>query len=554
VPLAAGGCPLGAQRVLGIGDDAFVVPRGVVRIGVWGSWTSFDEVYVSRPDGRTRGDAAPFGARLSLDSLGAMQIPALVPVERGLRALTGDSALTLSIGQTRVSADATTITTPVAAEIGLAGRFSVGVMVPYVVTRASVVLNANGGGGESANVGFNPALGSEEARAANAALAAQFEDASTRLQGALASCDADPAAVGCDVLIARRDEALTLIAGSGQFVAGVARIYGTSGGSSPAPLVPLASAPAQRAIEERVAAFRAAYASFNVGDGITATGPVGAPVALGAAGVQSVLTEPLFGVRADSLRTVERAHVGDIELAAKIKLLDSFGSDAAARLSPGGFNYRAAVTGVVRLGTGQPSLPDDLIDVGRGDGQNDLEVRSALDLLFGRRFWASVIGRYVYQQGDEQVVRITDRPDVAIVPYFRRQLVERKLGNYYELEASPRFVFSDYLSVGGHYVYRQKAEDRYSGRFAVDSATTGFGAIDVDASVLNAGTEQTEHRVGGGVAFSTVAAYTRGLARVPLELTYLHYTTARGTGGNLPKRSFDQLQLRIYTPIFGGPR
>jgi hypothetical protein len=551
--LVAGG-PLGAQRVLGIGDDAFVVPRGVFRIGVSGSWTSFDEVYVSRPNGETSGDAAPFGARLSLDTLGAAQIPALAPVERGLRALTGDPALTLSVGQTRASADATTITTPVAAELGLAGRLSVGVMVPYVVTRTSVVLDANADGGPSANVGFNPALGSEEARAANAALAAQFAEASALLGGALTSCDADPAAVGCDVLIARRDEALALIEGAGQFAAGVAQIYGTGAGSSPAPLVPLASAPAQRAIEERVAAFRAAYASFGVGDVITAPGPVGAPVALGAAGVQSVLSEPLFGVRADSLRTVERAHVGDIEVAAKLKLLDSFGSDPAARLSPSGFNYRAAVTGVVRLGTGQPSLPDDLTDVGRGDGQNDLEVRSALDLLFGRRFWASVIGRYVYQQADEQVVRIAERPDVAIVPYFRRQLVERKLGNYYELEANPRFVFNDYLSVGGHYLYRQKGEDEYSGRFVVDSATTGVGAIDLDAGVLNAGTGQTEHRVGGGVAFSTVAAYNRGRARVPLELTYLHYTTARGTGGNLPKRSFDQIQLRVYTRIFGGPR
>jgi len=554
VASAAGGDPLGAQRVLGIGDDAFVVPRGVVRIGVSGSWTSFDEVYVSRPAGETSGDAAPFGARLSLDTLGAAQIPALVPVERGLRALTGDPALTLSIGQTRVSADATTITTPFAAEFGLAGRLSVGVMVPYVVTRTSVVLDANAGGGQSANVGFNPALGSEEAQAANAALAAQLDDASTRLRGALASCDAHPVAAGCDALIARRDEALALIEGTGQFAAGVARIYGTGAGSSPSPLVPLASAPAQRAVEERVAAFRAAYASFNLGDVIIASGPVGAPVALGAVGVQSVLAEPLFGVRADSLRSVERAHVGDIELAAKLKLLDSFGSDPAARLSPGGFNYRAAVTGVVRLGTGQPNLPDDLTDVGRGDGQNDLEVRSAVDLLFGRRFWASVIGRYVYQLADEEVVRITDRPDVAIVPYFRRQLVERKLGDYYELEANPRVVFNDYLSVGAHYLYRRKAEDEYRGRFAIDSATTGFGAIDLDASVLNAGTEQTEHRVGGGVAFSTVAAHNRGRARVPLELTYLHYTTARGIGGNLPKRSFDQIQLRVYTRIFGGPR
>jgi hypothetical protein len=35
--------PARAQRVLGVGDDALVLPRGVLRFRTLGQWTSFNE-------------------------------------------------------------------------------------------------------------------------------------------------------------------------------------------------------------------------------------------------------------------------------------------------------------------------------------------------------------------------------------------------------------------------------------------------------------------------------------------------------------------------------
>ena len=37
--------PAGAQRVLGVGDDALVLPRGVFRFRILGQWTWFNERY-----------------------------------------------------------------------------------------------------------------------------------------------------------------------------------------------------------------------------------------------------------------------------------------------------------------------------------------------------------------------------------------------------------------------------------------------------------------------------------------------------------------------------
>ena len=42
------------------------------------------------------------------------------------------------------------------------------------------------------------------------------------------------------------------------------------------------------------------------------------------------------------------------------------------------------------------------------------------------------------------------------------------------------------------------------------------------------------------------------MARVPFEVTYLHWQTMNGSGGHQPKFFTDQIQLRLYARIFGG--
>jgi hypothetical protein len=158
--------------------------------------------------------------------------------------------------------------------------------------------------------------------------------------------------------------------------------------------------------------------------------------------------------------------------------------------------------------------------------------------------------RYNNQLGDEEEMRIIDLPNKRLAGLYRRQMVERNLGNIFEFETSPRIVVNDFLAVSGHYVYRSKGEDEYTGTFVIPAAVTGFSDVTLDASTLNLETEQKEHRLGGGISFSNLFAFEQKKARIPFEVTYLHWQTVKGTG-NVPKAFSDQIQLRLYTRLFG---
>lgn len=539
-----------AQRVLGPGDDALVLPRGALRVRVLNQWSHFNERYGRNTPGRANDALEPLAIDFNLDTIGIAQFPSLAPVQTGLRSLTGIPDLAVSLGRTVVNSNVTVIATPVVVEVGVTERLSMGVIVPFVRTRNNIFFTANPAGREG-NIGFNPGLGDPRALDSNRTLVRQFETAATQLSNSLAFCSANPSAGSCPQLLAQRSNAEALIANSRAFAGGLQRIYGTSPDTSFSPFVPIAGTTEQSTINARIAAFGSLYQSFLGTNPITGA-LIASPNRLGLTDAQTVLTDPRFGVAADPLQTVERSHIGDIEIGAKFLLLDSFRARGQDRLTPSGLNWRASVGANLRLGTGQTDSPQNFVDVGTGDGQTDVEMRGFFDVLYGSRFWTSVIGRYGIQLADELVVRISDRPEQRLTAAYRQQKVQRNLGDYWEFEANPRFALSDYVGLMAHYLYRYKAEDRYTGTFAIDSATTGFGPVTLDARTLNLETERMEHRLGGGISFSTVAAFTRGKAKIPLEVTYFHFQTTKGAGGSQPKIFSDQVQVRLYTRIFGG--
>ncbi|HET6761006.1 MAG TPA: hypothetical protein VFH13_02850, partial [Gemmatimonadaceae bacterium] len=186
-----------------------------------------------------------------------------------------------------------------------------------------------------------------------------------------------------------------------------------------------------------------------------------------------------------------------------------------------------------------------------GRGATAIEGRWFGDILVGSRFWQSFIVRFNKPFADEQEMRITDLPNEQLAPAYRHQTVDRQLGSVFEFETSPRIVINDFFAISGHYVYRHKGQDHYKGTFVIPAATTGFADVTLDASTLDLETETREHRLGGGVSFSNLFSFEQGKARIPFEVTYLHWQTTKGSGGNQPKFFTDQIQLRIYARIFG---
>jgi len=110
-------------------------------------------------------------------------------------------------------------------------------------------------------------------------------------------------------------------------------------------------------------------------------------------------------------------------------------------------------------------------------------------------------------------------------------------------------VLNEFVALAGRYAYRRKFADAYAGTFPVSDLNGQ--SVTLDAATLGLGTEAREHRFGGSVTYSTVAAFERGRARIPLEISYLHFQTTRGALGFVPKLSEDQVQVRVYGRLFG---
>ncbi len=536
----------GAQAVLGIGDDALTVPAGSMRVSVFAQWLRYYERYGRATPGRKNGAVEPLGVDFNFDTIGVAQFENLVPAQNAVRALAAMPDFTASLGKSSVLIRDNVLTTPIAIDFGITRRISVSVVVPFVTATSTVDFRFNPTGREP-TLGFNPTLSSPSTIAANGDLLTQFDAAAAQLNTQLASCAANPAAAGCAALNANAGSARALILSAGAFAAGLAQVYGGRAGSVGSPFVPVVGTAAQTAIKARLAAFKAQYAGFG-NNAITGSVPLGAaPMTISDAA--TLFTNKTFGLGARPLeRTINRG-IGDIDVGLKVKLFDTFGEDPKARLAPHGLQWRQSIGAVYRIGTGTTDAADNFADVGTGNHQNDVELRSYTDLMYGKHFWVSVLAHFNFQLADQLTMRITDTPSQVLAAAYRQQTVQRDLGDVAELEIDPRWVMNDYMSISGHYYYRRKSADRYTGTFNVTNLAGQ--PVTIDASALNQETEATEHRLGVGFSYSTLAAYMRGKAGLPFEISYFHFQTTLGSGGNVPKLSQDQVQVRMYRKLFG---
>jgi hypothetical protein len=530
------------QRVLGVGEDATVLPGGVVRWTVQVGWSAYNEVYAPG------GPLERLAARYSSDTLGGDKLELLRPLRASLRSLAQLPNAEVSLGPIRTDFTARVTRSEFAFDFGLTSRVMLTARLPYEHTISEVVVDVNPRDERrfAANIGPNPALFATQRDTVNAhnrrvvdSVLRAAQTLKTRLDGC-ATSSSDP-------VCSDQARARALVNDAFGFASGIATTYGTGADTTRGnQFVPMSSSTLQNAIAARVDALNASFKTY-IADVGPWEDPVAAQLPISAVQATTYLSDSL---QIAPIGLVERSHIGDIELGTKVLLFDTFGGNARARAHRQGVGFRMAVGGLARLGTAQVERPDDIFDIGTGDGQTDLEGNAAVDFVVGRRFWASVVGRYGAQLADEKTFRI---PDVARNPYvmkYREQIVSRDLGDYIELEASPRYVYNDYLSFSANWLYRRKGEDKYTGSFTTEDPSGQ--PVTLDASILGVGTDQTEQRVGGGASFSTLRAFDRGRARLPLEVQFSHWQSISGSG-YAPKQFTTQLQVRYYTRLFGAP-
>jgi hypothetical protein len=374
------------------------------------------------------------------------------------------------------------------------------------------------GGVSLANVGPNPAfLGNSTAQQNNQTLIQQLIGARQSLESYVAGCQSSGSCPAANVSAANQ-----LIAQMTADSAAIVTLYGVDQQGSPfAPM-----GPTQTAIGARL---KAASDSINglIGSSFNFGPPSGAnaPAALQQL---TQLATGFPGIAYDSLGSPDRIGIGDMEVSAAIKLMDSF-ADTMRNTA-----FRTMLRGVVRLPTGYPSYGLVPFEVGTGTHQTSGDLAVVVDTRFSRRLMATLAAQYTAYFTSASILRVPNS-DYALFPLVPPDSGTWREGNALQIEATPRVQLTDFFSLHGAYTLRHQAAPQY---------TTFSG----NTPPLFEPT--TEQRVGLGFAYSTVNRYAVGRSSVPFEVFFTHLETIAASGGLVPKYRRDQVELRIYYRLF----
>ena len=524
-----------AQAGLTHVDDAQPLAPGVMRFRLLNAWTRFDQRVGA--DGSTQ----PLGGAFTTDSLGPRQFPFLANLESRFGALTG-APFRLSLGGVRTDADARVVTTPIMMEYGVSHRLSVGFVLPVVQTRVTVSVHPRGGG----NVGVNPATVGSASAAVNGAVLQQFSAASAQLAQALASC-VNSIAPNCAALNARRAAAQAFLSDAQQYTGLLAAVYSPT---SPPPLVPRAGSTTQSLINTRVATYNSGFRDYlgATSDPITAR-PVAAARDVGFADLQSTLATYAL----DTLRPSDRIGIGDLEFSARYLLVDGFVARRDSNPVGNAFQYRVMLTAVGRLGTGVQPSDSSLFDLGLQSGMSAVEGRAAMDVRFPGHLAGTVAAQYTHFLGTRTLTRI---PSFGLLPLLPSapSVMTATPGSAMAFQVTPRWFFSDYLSINGAYGFQRVAGTRY------DPAVTTLNPLADPAlcpQFTNCGPipgatapSMVSQQLGIGIGYSTLGrrALFSGL---PMELSFLHLETLSASGAGTPRGTRDQVEMRLFYRVRG---
>ncbi len=509
-------------------SDATVVARGSLRVRGQVEWTRYDAIF--GPGGK---GTLPIGSALTTD-LDVVALPLLEQAQLAVQTMTGTPSVQLNVGTLRTTADSRIASVPVSLEYGLTSRITLGVTVPIVQTRTVVTTQLNGRADSTANVGVNPGgfLFVPSAFAANVQVTSGLGAATAQLIQQKQTCAAAPTIGTCPAFNLRLSEANALIADAGTFRNAATDLYGISGTQPGAPFVPMAGSAIQQAIDAHLADIRSGFTSFGISAG---GGAFAAAKGFAAnAQLQQLVNDARYGIGFDSIGTTETIALGDIELSVTSQLFNTF-SDSLS----GGMKWRGAFAGVVRLGTGHRARGNRPFDIGTGDGQTDLEVRGAIDLLVRDRLLTTVAGTYTQQLGSLAFERLPSSPDL-ITALDIPVAGQIKLGSMAAIRVNPRLLVTRGLMVGGLFTATHRAADQ---TFFLDNSG---GTVPADPNFGNQNPVNT-WAAGLTISYSNLATRSgTGDARFPAEINFSHLETLGATAVGAEKTSRDTIELRLY--------
>ncbi len=215
----------------------------------------------------------------------------------------------------------------------------------------------------------------------------------------------------------------------------------------------------------------------------------GADSAVGTQGVQTILSDPAFGLGYRPLAGARWQGVGD----PTIGLLWRF--------------YRSEVDALIfgtgiRIGMAPDVDPDNLLEVPLDDGTTDYRARLEYYRNLGTGFDLKLATEYTYQFEDT----VTRRVPVAgslLAPAASKESLRRKLGNYLEYDVGIGKALGDWRLAGTWHRYVKQA-DRYT-------ASSG-----TDTTSLQADTDLYANQWRASLSWSGIRAWRQGDLPLPL--------------------------------------
>ena len=501
--------PLAAQAV----ERTDTPKGGVLRV-------TFDPRILTWDRQFTDAGLESLGAPLTGDTIGGQHIPLLARLQQDVRTASGLPDFVATLGKGMLVAYQEKRITPLTAELGVTDRFSLAVTVPLVRVASRTALKLSQA---SANLGPNPLAITGGSDQQYAQFFGQFNTALTQLGDSVsAMCPARPECTGAQALLARGTQVRDALQRT---------IYGVGGVQSP--FVPLASSNAGRGIDTTVAQIQRQLDTAYHVSGFTDALLLAADTLGTAATFQDFIqgtagdNGALFGWGYNALRNAWRYGLGDIEIAAKYRLI----------VTP---SYAAALGARVRLPTGTRDTTLELFDASTADHVLGVEGRVIQELTIAHRVWLNLALRAGRERPGTRARRVSP-PDAFLIPYQATTELNWAPGDYAAADVAPLYRFTPQFAAGVTFGYWTKRADRYSYRTADDSLAiaTVLGAA-TPASVLDQGTSQRWVRLG--VALTYVGPAVEGGFTVE--------RTVSGAGGQVAAATVYRLVLRVSRRLF----
>ena len=246
--------------------------------------------------------------------------------------------------------------------------------------------------------------------------------------------------------------------------------------------------------------------------------PVGVGVSpLGTAGVQELLTNPLYGYGYKPLQTFDRSGILDPTVGA---IWRAYKSPTSSLL----------LSAAVRIGLAEEADPDSLLDTPLSNGNTDLRIKAEYYHDIGNDFDLKLQVEHTIQLKDKITKRVP-APGELLALASSKETLSRNLGNYWEYDIGIGKVFGDWR-IGTTWHHYQKKANTYS------------STLGTDTSALSIDTDQSVDQWRADLSWSGISAWRRGDIALPLIFKLTVQETYAAI--NFPKTHNVYLQITSF--------